>query len=305
MSQPPDPETDPALAPETDPSASEARVYAHGVRLHVAYDGTDFAGFQAQPGQRTVQAVLHQAIDGITTDHGPVRGASRTDAGVHALDQVAAFACDKDIAPRGWLQGINRHLPKDVVVRAAAAVDARYDPRFDARGKHYRYRIQLGWTPDPLARRHAWWVGPGLARRDVPNPERGLDPDDWLDLDAMTAAAAHFLGTFDFRAFSARGDHRENRVRTLTRIELRPDRERPDQLVVDVHGTAFLKHMVRILVGTLVDVGRGRRRPESIPALLGEAADRTHAGVTAPPHGLTLVHIDLGRLTEEPHVPAG
>lgn len=273
-----------------------ARELPYGVRLLVAYDGTGFSGWQRQPEVRTVQSVLGAAVHRITPHHSRVRGASRTDAGVHAVGQVAAFDCNLEIPPRGWVHALNMELPGDVAVREAAACTAGYKPRFDARAKTYRYEIRTGETRDPLKRNRAWHVGPPLARRDVEASTRSADVHDWLDVGAMGRAAEKLVGTHDFGAFRATGDGRDNTERTLTAVRVRTGwDEDPGRLAVEVEGTAFLKHMVRILVGTLVDVGRHYVRPEDVDEMLRPEARRADAGPTAPAHGLMLMHVELAR----------
>ena len=269
--------------------------FSHGVRLTVAYDGTDFHGWQVQPGVRTVQQTLERALAtmGLTTSR--VRGASRTDAGVHARGQVAAFGCDRQLPPRAFTVGLNGHLPADVVVRHATPVAADYDPRHDTTGKVYRYHITVGATRDPLLRRTTLHLGPQFARKDIPARQRRPVVEDFLDLPLMRAAAAKMVGTHDFQAFRASNDARENTIRTLRRVDIRPDAELDDALCIEFEGTAFLKNMVRILVGTLLEVGRRELPPSRLEELLTARAARDRAGPTAPPHGLILHQITLGR----------
>ncbi len=271
-----------------------SREHPHGVLLTVAYDGTAFRGWQRQPGQRTVQSTLGAAVHAITIRHGRVRGASRTDAGVHAEGQLAAFETDLLVPPHGWVHALNAHLPDDVVVRSAMACRAGFKPNFHARGKLYRYLLQCGPVRDPLLRHRAWHVGPGLARPDVRPEDREAQAEHWLDVQRMRLAAERLTGTHDYRAFRASGDRRENTVRTLWAIRVLPGYgARPDLLAIEVEGDAFMKQMVRILVGTLVEVGRHKMAPEQMDTLLGPQADRRAAGPTAPPQGLTLVRVDL------------
>lgn len=275
---------------------------AHGVRLIVAYDGTHFAGWQRQPGQRTVQRVLGGAVHAVTVHRSRLRGASRTDAGVHALGQVVAFDCDRALPPEAWLHELNAHLPDDVAVQFVDVVPAGYDPRHDAHGKRYRYLLRVGHRRDPLTRNHAWQLGPPFAkppglRRDLPFPT----VHDFLDVQAMAEAGRRLQGRHDFRAFQASNDHRTDTVRTLISVHVVSLAEdRPDLLAIEVEGTAFLKNMVRILAGTLVEVGRHRLTPDDAAALVRQGACRDHAGPTAPAHGLTLMHVSLGRQDAPP-----
>ncbi|MFM2417423.1 MAG: hypothetical protein RL385_2146 [Pseudomonadota bacterium] len=257
-----------------------APAHPYGVRLVLAYDGTDFAGFQRQPSVRTVQRELERAASHLAGHPVSVRGAGRTDAGVHALGQVAAFDVARNIPASGWRKGLNSHLPPDVRVQEAHACEAGYAPRFDAMGKHYRYVVEVGQPKNPLLRNRAW---------QLPKP-------DVLDLAAMRAAATQLLGRHDFRAFRSMDDVRDNSVRTIYALDLLEGFEgQPALLAFDVHGDAFMKNMVRIMVGTLVDIGRGRRALHNVPRMLGPSALRTDTGITAPPQGLTLVRVSLGR----------
>lgn len=251
-------------------------------RIVVAYDGTDFSGWQVQPDARTVQGELERAAAEMAGHPVKMRGAGRTDAGVHAEGQVAAFDAEREIPPSGWMFGMNRGLPPDVAVRAAESCTRGYDPRFDAIDKTYRYVVQTGATRDPLQRRRAWYV-------------RGT-----LDVEAMQRAANGLCGTHDFRVLRAADDLRENTVRTIHEIRVTQSSE---LVAIEVRGSAFLKQMVRIIAGTLVEVGHGRATVESVAALVRPDAKREDAGPTAPPQGLTLVRVTLGR--ENGSLPLG
>jgi tRNA pseudouridine38-40 synthase len=243
---------------------------ARNFRLVVEYDGTDFSGWQRQNGQRTVQGCLEDAVQAMTGQATFVRGAGRTDAGVHALGQVANFRSDARIPEAGFLRGVNSHLPEDMAVLELAEVAPEFDARRAARGKLYRYQIWNHLVRSPRAARTSWHCRAAL------------------DLAAMRAAAAYLVGEHDFAAFRAADCGRRTTVRLLRRIDL----GRVGALVTcDVEGTAFLKHMVRILVGTLVGVGRRALSPDDVTRILAEG-DRTRAGVTAPARGLTLVRVD-------------
>ncbi len=245
---------------------------AHGVLLQVAYDGTGFHGWASQSGARTVEDTLRGAVLALDPRVGKLRGCSRTDAGVHAEGQMVAFDADRDIPARGWVLGVNKHLPDDVAVRAARPVPPEWSPRFAARGKRYRYRVLVDLVRDPRLRTRAW-------RLPV------------LDVDLMAREGEAAVGTHDFAGFRSAGDERAVTVRTLTRVSV--EREADPRLVsVAVEGSAFLYNMVRILVGTMADVARGRLPVGSVARAL-EARDRRLAGTTAPAHGLTLEHVDL------------
>jgi tRNA pseudouridine38-40 synthase len=244
----------------------------NGVLVTVAYDGTDFSGWASQRDARTVEDALRGAIRAIDPKSEGPRGTSRTDAGVHAEGQLAAFDATLEIPPRGWVLALNQHLPDDVAVRAARPVPVAFSPRFASRKKRYSYRLLLDKVRDPLWRTRAWRIGYEM------------------DMDRLTREARHIVGTHDFAAFRAAGDAREVTTRTIhdVRVELRE----PRVWTVTIEGTAFLYNMVRILVGTLVDVARGHLPEGTIPEAL-EAKDRGAAGQTAPAHGLVLEAIDL------------
>ena len=253
----------------------------YGVRLVVAYDGTTFAGFQLQAGQRTVQGELERAARTMAGQAARMRCASRTDSGVHALGQVVAFDSTREIPPHGWVRGLNVELPDDVSVIRAEACEPGYHPRFDTIDKTYCYVVSTAPERQPMLRDRAWHV--------------------WqpLDLARIREAAQHLPGRHDFRAFAAIDLARKTTVRRIHSVEIvTPFEGDAERFAIVVRGDAFLKNMVRILAGTLVEVGLGRKAPEDIPRMLGPEARRDDAGRTAPPHGLTLVSVTLGRRAE-------
>ena len=253
-----------------------------GVLLKVAYDGTAYAGWAPQPGTRTVHEAVTGAIYALDPRATPPRGTSRTDAGVHADGQLAAFDASLVIPPRGWVLALNQHLPDDVCVRSARHVPAEFNPRFAARGKRYRYRVLLDRIRDPRWTHRAWRIG-------------------WpVDLDRVARAARHFEGTHDFAAFRSSHDLRRDTVRTMTRVAVEPG-EDPRVVTLVIEGQAFLYNMVRIMVGTLFDIARGKLGEDTILRAL-EGKERRLAGTTAPAHGLTLESIDVG-LPEEAGEP--
>jgi len=241
-------------------------------RLTLEYDGAGFAGWQVQAGgQRTVQGVLEAGLARIAGHACRVAGASRTDSGVHAEGQVASVALETALGAEALRRAANGVLPGDLAVTAVAEVSEAFHARHSARGKLYRYRIWNGASPSPLraARTH-----------------RVFTP---LDLGAMRAAAAALEGSHDFRAFQAAGGAPGSTLRRLRRVAVEGEPRGEVRLLVE--GDAFLRHMVRILVGTLVEVGIGRRDPAGIPALHA-ARERSRAGPTAPARGLCLVRVD-------------
>jgi tRNA pseudouridine38-40 synthase len=266
----------------------------HGLRLTLAYDGTAFAGFQRQPSERTVQSELEAAIARVTQHPVVVRGAGRTDAGVHADGQIVAFDTERELPPRRWLLALNRYLPDDVAVRAVSECAPGYHPRFDALDKLYRYLFYLGLGRSPLLRHRAWHLGrAGAASTAADITTRACQ----LNISAMKETASALVGTHDFRAFRSTDDKRENAQRTLHRVELIENFHDQSQVIaLEVQGSAFMKNMVRIIAGTLVAVGHGRLSTAEVVALLQPSAVRHKHSETAPAHGLTLVHVTLGRL---------
>jgi tRNA pseudouridine38-40 synthase len=240
------------------------------IRLVVEYDGTTLCGWQRQLNGPTVQGHLEDALATLLTHPASVTGASRTDAGVHARGQVATFRTERTIPLHGIRRGLNSMLPDAIAIREATEVADDFHPRHSASGKHYRYTILVRPDRSPLWRERAW---------HQPDP---------LDRDAIVAAAAILTGEHDFAAFRAAGCAAKTTVRKLESIAL--SEPEPDLLVVDVRGNAFLRNMVRILVGTLVDVGSGRLAGAQVAEILA-SKDRVRAGITAPAHGLELVEV--------------
>jgi tRNA pseudouridine38-40 synthase len=236
------------------------------------YDGTGFAGWQRQAqGERTVQGVLVEALRRVCGGEAEVEGAGRTDAGVHARGQVAGVRVETRLAAGELQRALNAVLPGDLAVLALDAAPEGWHPRRSARRKLYRYAIWNGRVRSPLRERYACFVPQPLAAA------------------AMARAAASLAGTRDFRSFQAAGSGVETTVRTLFRAELLG--EAGGELALELEGDGFLRHMVRNVAGTLIEVGLRRRAPESLPALL-EARDRGLAGPTAPARGLTLVRVE-------------
>ncbi len=239
-----------------------------GRLLKVAYDGTRYCGFQFQTNGLTVQEVLEAGLGTIEKLPVRIRGASRTDSGVHAIGQRVFFISPNDLPEEAYLKGCNSLLPQDVAILGVERVSEDFNPRLTA-GKIYRYTLRSARIRDPLCVSTEWTVYRSL------------------DIDAMRLAAGHLVGTHDFSAFRAADCERENTVRTVLRLEILQRRERIEIIVA---GTAFLKNMVRIMAGTLVEVGKGRFSPDDVSAIL-RGRDRTMAGMTAPAAGLCLMNI--------------
>jgi tRNA pseudouridine38-40 synthase len=243
-------------------------------KLMLEYDGTDFEGWQSQPsGHRTVQGTLEAVLARIAGGRVPVAGAGRTDSGVHAEGQVASAALATRLGAHELQRALNAQLPPDLAVVDVEEAPGGFHARYDARAKVYRYEVWNAPSPSPLRARRTW-------HRPLP-----------LDVAAMAAAAAAFEGTHDFSALRAAGSRAGDPVRTLHRVAVRGSAG--GLLWVEVAGTGFLRHMVRNLIGTLVEVGYGRRAVGAMTELLA-GRDRGAAGPTAPARGLTLVRVEYG-----------
>ena len=239
------------------------------LRLDLEYDGQEFAGWAAQPDQRTVEGVLRETL--VMVLRAPIdalRVAGRTDAGVSATGQVVSVITGDDVDVRRVLRGLNGTLPDDVAVRGVTRMHDGFDARADARSRAYEYRVLPG-PPSPLRR-------------------RGVLNVSWqLDRRAMAAAATAAIGQHDFRAFTPTDTQHVFYDRTVVRCEWQ---ERDDELVFCIEADAFLRHMVRVMVGSMLLVGRGRWNVAQFARLL-DGAPRSAAGPTAPPHPLTLVAV--------------
>jgi len=239
------------------------------IRLVVEYDGTGLHGWQRQHNGMTVQQALEEALAQMCQHDVRVTGASRTDAGVHARGQVAVFQTERAIPLHGFRRGLNSLLPDQIAVREATEVDETFHPRFSATGKHYRYTLLTRADRSPRWRDRAW------------------HHPDALDLDLLRAGAASLIGEHDFAAFRAAGCAAKTTVRRIEAIEIT---RTSDVLRVDIHGNAFLRQMIRILVGTLTEVGTGDRPVGQVAEILA-SRDRNQAGLTAPAHGLELIEV--------------
>jgi tRNA pseudouridine38-40 synthase len=244
-------------------------------KLTIAYDGTGLVGWQRQAEGTSVQGLIEDALTRLTATAGvTVTGAGRTDAGVHARGQVASTRLATRLAPADLLRGANALLPPAVRVLAVDVADPGFHARFAAKEKRYAYHAVLGPVISPFDARYAW---------HLPYP---------LDLSAMRAALPALEGRHDFAAFQSTGSDIEDSVRTLTeaRLDDSPAEAGGTRLVLTLAGDGFLRHMVRAIAGTLVDVGRGRWPAARLAEILA-SADRSQAGPTAPPHGLFLVSV--------------
>ncbi len=244
-------------------------------KLLVSYDGTNYSGWQAQNGQRSVQETIEAAIAKVTGQNVRILASGRADSGVHALGQVASVRLETRLAPEVLQRALNAVLPGDIAVLEAAETQDGFHPTHKAVRKRYRYLIHDGPVRDVFRRRYCWHFNQGR-----------------LDHESMQRAAAPLAGRHDFSSFEASGSRSKNRVRTIFEISVERGRgDEQDWITVEVEADGFLYNMVRAIVGTLVEVGRGAKS-ETWPAEVLRAADRRLAGPTAPPQGLFLVKVD-------------
>lgn len=251
-------------------------------RITIAYDGAPYVGWQRQPTGPSVQGLIEEALAELDGRAVTVHGAGRTDAGVHALGQVASFSLVRDTTADVVVRALNNKLPLEIRVREAEEVPASFHARFSAKTKTYRYRILNADVLDPFERAYAWHV---LGR---------------LDVAAMAEAARMVEGLHDFAAFQGVGGKTGSTAREILTSEIVAGSQ-SGLLTYDVTGKGFLRHMVRAIVGTLVEIGRGRQRPGWIRDVIA-SRDRVQAGQTAPAHGLFLVSVDYGVVQSESHV---
>lgn len=252
------------------------------IKLIVAYDGTAYAGWQVQAGDRTVQEALEAALAKVTGEPIRVTASGRTDAGVHALGQVVGFRTASRLPPEVLRRALNAELPRDVAVLEAGEAAEGFHATRHARRKRYRYLIDNGPVRDVFCRRYCW---------HFPAP---------LDAAAMHRAAQCLVGRHDFSSFQTSGSPRKTSVRTIYEIAVRRG-EGPTsgRITIEVEADGFLYNMVRTIVGSLVGIGRGAR-PEAWLAQVLAAADRRVAGPTAPPQGLFLVEVEYAPKEEPP-----
>lgn len=238
------------------------------IKLIVEYDGTAYAGWQIQPNGIAIQQVLEEVLARIVGTPVRVRSSGRTDAGVHALGMVACFFTEVAHPLSAFREGANSLLPPDIAVVAAEEVAIEFDPRRDARGKHYRYTIHNAECRSPLARRTSWHLRSPLNR------------------DAMQAAARAFVGEHDFAAFRTSGCAAQTTRRRIDGVTVT---SADSFIIIDVHGSGFLRNMVRIMAGTLVEIGMGRLAVERVAQCLADPSRQ--AGSTAPAQGLCLMDV--------------
>lgn len=250
------------------------------IKITIQYDGTDYSGWQVQVTETTVQGLLEKALAEITGGHTRITGAGRTDAGVHAFEQTAAFSTESDLGPEVFMRAMNAQLPDDIRVIASEEVSEDFHPRYSARNKTYSYLISHHGSYSVFLKRYSWHMS------------------YTLDCDAMKESAAHLIGRHDFSSFRASGCSSKHPVRDINELQIR--RLDPVDFMgftfnvpvikISITANAFLRHMARNIVGTLVDVGRGKITPAKMKEIL-EANDRRVAGKTAPSCGLFLEKI--------------
>ncbi|MFO7766364.1 MAG: tRNA pseudouridine(38-40) synthase TruA [Pelovirga sp.] len=239
------------------------------IKLTLAYDGSAYVGWQLQPNGISIQERVEQALFRLSTEQIRVHSSGRTDAGVHARGMVCHFVTGRVLPLSAWREGLNRLLPQDIAVRAAEKVAADFHARYRATGKHYRYTLLRDPLPSPLDRLTSWRI------------------KAQLDLDLMSRACKEIQGVHDFSAFRSSGCTAGSSEKEIFEISLK---ESGPLLYVDVKGDGFLRHMVRMIVGTLVEVGRGRRPLETVTSML-DNPDTAPAALTAPPQGLCLMQV--------------
>ena len=241
------------------------------IKLIVAYDGTNYCGWQIQPNGITVEEVLNKAICKLTGEQIAVIGASRTDSGVHALGNVAVFDMESRIPAEKLSYALNQKLPEDIRIQSSCEVEPDFHPRHCSSRKTYEYRILCREFPQPVKRLYSYFTY------------------HKLDVKRMQEAAAYLVGEHDFKSFCSVNTVVESTVRRLDSVAVE---EQGEEIVIRVRGNGFLYNMVRIIAGTLMEVGMGKTEPEELPGILN-ALDRQAAGPTAPACGLTLVQYEF------------
>jgi tRNA pseudouridine38-40 synthase len=240
------------------------------IKLTIEYDGTAYHGWQIQPGLKTIQGLMRERIAQITQEKVNLMGAGRTDAGVHALAQVANFHTESTIDLLALQRGLNSLLPPDIVVKGTEEVEEGFHARFSARSKTYEYHILNQPYASAIWRDYAWFI------------------HHELDISPMRRCGAVLIGSHDFSSFRASGDESRHSIREVIRLEI--EQREGHLIVVAIEANAFLREMVRSIVGTLVDVGRGKTSFEEFEEIF-QTRDRRRAGMTAPAHGLFLTEV--------------
>ena len=240
-------------------------------KLVIEYDGSAYHGWQRQKADRTIQGEIENAIATMTGSQVSLTGSGRTDAGVHALGQTANFVCDTVLGPEVFRKGLTSLLDDDIAILSCEEVAIRFHARQDVKSKTYQYHILNRPIPKAIGRQYAWHI-----RKT-------------LDFEAMRSALKHIVGTHDFKAFEGVGSPRAHTVRTVFVCDL--THAGPDELVLEITGNGFLRFMVRNIVGTLAEVGLGKRNPDDFKRIL-DTRDRAQAGFTAPSQGLFLMRVE-------------
>ena len=240
------------------------------IGIVVAYDGTRYNGWQIQPNGVTIQGLLNETLTKLLGEKIEVHGASRTDAGVHSLGNVAVFDTNSRIPGEKISYALNQFLPEDIKIQLSEEVEPDFHPRYADSEKTYQYRILNRHFPVPTERLYSYWY------------------HYHLDVEKMREATGYLIGQHDFASFCGAGAQVKSTIRTITGMEVYKD---GDIITIEVKGTGFLYNMVRIISGTLIEIGNGQYPPQRMREIL-EACDRAAAGPTAPAHGLTLVGIE-------------
>ena len=238
-------------------------------RLVIEYDGTNYHGWQRQASDNSIQSEIEAALAKMTGSPVKLIGSGRTDAGVHAFGQSANFCCNTRLSAEAFQKGLNSLLPGDIVIKTCFEAEADFHARFAARGKTYQYRIYNAVVPSALCLRYSWHI-----RRK-------------LDMAAMRKAAGILLGSHDFKAFQGQGSEVFDTVREIYKSDFTSG---DDRIIFEIRGNGFLRYMVRNIVGTLVDIGMGKKTEEDFQEILN-SGDRNRAGITAPPQGLFLMEV--------------
>ena len=241
------------------------------IKIIIEYDGSLFSGWQRQKSRRTIQGEIENALEIMTGLKVALIGSGRTDAGVHALGQVANFHCDTNIEANAFLRGLNSLLPDEIVIKKCSQVNESFHSRYDAKHKTYIYRVLNSRIPAAICRKYFWLI------------------KKQLDTDAIQSANAHLIGTYDFKSFEGAGSPKTHTVRNITRAEI--VQKDSGYIIFKFEADGFLRFMVRNIVGTLVDVGQGKITPRDFKKIV-LSKDRNMAGVKAPARGLFLLRVD-------------